>query len=222
MDNRNEGLQARASKPYLTYLVVIYSTCLLMANILANTMIALGPFTVSAGSLTFPFTFVIASVIGEIYGYKWARRAAWTAVSMNVLMSLLIILAINLPAPEWHDRTHFELALQNTWRIVLGSITAFTAGKWINDNIHAFLKKRHTEKGGKPLQNFIFRALGSSLVGQTIDSAIFFGIAFAGIIDIPTLGGMILVTTLLQLGYEVAVSPATVKITRWIYNKENS
>jgi len=224
MDNRN--LSNGKPKPLLVYLVAIYAASLLAANILANNMLVFVRFTASAGILTFPITYILASVLAEVYGYKWARRAAWLTLALNGLMAGLIQLSIVLPQPDWWTYygygNRFAEAIGGTWRIVVASLTAFTIGKFANDKIFSKLK------GDRPdLKGFTFRAMTSSIIGHVLDSSIFTLIAFAGVgplgAIIPWRGipEVIIVSVCLKWGYEWLALPLTIKITKKVRDYEN-
>ena len=208
MDNRN--LFNGQPKPLLVYIVGIYIASLLIANILANQMIVVINWTASAGILTFPITYILASILAEVYGYKWTRRAAWSALALNALMAGMIWLTLMLPNPIWFDGTHFFYAVGNSWRIVLASLSAFTIGKLANDRLFSYLKKDRSN-----LEGFKFRAMISSILGHTLDSSIFTIIAFSFIIDWHILPGMIFVSIILKWSYEWIALPLTV----WLVKK---
>ena len=215
MDNRN--LFNGQPKPLLVYIICVYTASLLIANILANQMITVIRWTASAGILTFPLTYILASVIAEVYGYKWARRAAWASLAINALMAALIWLTILLPQPDWFDGTYFANAVGNSWRVVLASLAAFTVGKFANDKLFSHLKKNNAN-----FEGFKFRAMASSILGHTIDSSIFTLVAFAYIIDWHILPGMIFVSICLKWGYEWIALPLTVTFAKIVKKHENS
>ena len=208
MQNDNVKIQGQP-KPLLVYIVGIYIASLLIANILANQMIIVINWTASAGILTFPITYILASVLAEVYGYKWARRAAWSALALNALMAGFIWLTLMLPNPDWFDDMNFRQAVGNSWRIVLASLTAFTVGKFANDRLFTYLRKGRTN-----LEGFKLRAMTSSILGHTLDSSIFTMVAFAFVIDWHILPTMIIVSITLKWGYEWLALPFTVKLVK--------
>ena len=220
MDNRN--LTTGKPKPLLVYLVAIYAASLLAANILANHMIVFISWTTSAGILTFPITYILASVLAEVYGYRWARRAAWLSLALNALMAGLIQLSIILPGPVWYDGVYFTTAIGGTWRIVLASLTAFTVGKYANDRMYVHLKGKHTG-----MEGFKFRAMASSIIGHVLDTTIFMLIAFAFVNPWSAIPEMIIISVILKWGYEWLALPLTVWIVRKVRayegpNEENA
>jgi len=214
MDNRN--LQdAGKPKPLLVYLVAVYAASLLIANILASQMLSVAGLSVSAGILTFPITYILASVLAEVYGYNWARRAAWLSLGLNALMAGLIQLSIVLPKADWYNGTYFEIAVGGTWRIVVASLVAFTIGKFANDKLFSRLKGKRTN-----LEGFKFRAMASSIVGHVLDTTVFYLVAFA--LDMPwgELPGAIFIVVLLKWGYEWLVLPLTVLLVKKVKKHE--
>jgi len=214
MDNRN--LSNGKPKPLLVYLVAIYAASLLIANILASHMLVFVRWAASAGILTFPITYILASVIAEVYGYKWARRAAWLSLALNGLMAGLIQLSIILPQPYWYDGNYFRQAVGGTWRIVIASLVAFTVGKFVNDKIFIRLKGRRADMDG-----FKFRAMASSIAGHVLDTGIFYLIAFAFIFPWGELPGTILLVVCLKWGYEWIALPITVRVAKKVRDYEN-
>jgi len=218
MENRNDVLTNRIPKPtssILVYLIAVYTACLLIANILANHMLLIVNWTASAGILTFPLTYILASVISEVYGYKWARRAAWLSLALNALLALLIQLSILLPSPLWYDGAYFINAVGGTWRVVLASLSAFTVGKFVNDKMFAKMKAQH-----KDIKGFTRRAIFSSLGGHIVDTIIFTLIAFAFVLPWEALPEMIIVGVVLKSGYEIIASPLTLQVAKWVSRKE--
>ena len=213
VDNRN--LFNGQPKPLLVYVVGIYIARLLIANVLANQMIVVVNQTASAGILTFPITYILASILAEVYGYKWARRAAWSALALNALMAGFIWLTLMLPNPDWFNDMYFRQAVGNSWRIVLASLSAFTIGKFANDRLFSYLKKDRTN-----LEGFKFRAMVSSILGHTLDSSIFTVVAFSFVIDWHILPGMIIVSITLKWGYEWLALPFTVRLVKRVKEYE--
>jgi len=221
--NRNEGvekpLRPKQFSPLLTYIFSIYVAGLLIANVLANHMLVVGMWTTSAGILTFPFSYICASILAEIYGYKWARRAAWSALSLSALLAAMIFISTVLPQPAWYLETHnysppFITAMSNSWRIVVASLCAFTIGKFANDRMFSYLKTKRGSKG------FVFRALASSILGHIFDGIVFSFIAFFGTMPIDQLLWMIPVGAMLKWIYEWLFLPVTLKAVKWVVKKE--
>lgn len=203
--------------PLLIKLVVLFTSCLIISNILANRLIQVGSWSIDAGILLFPITYVLSDVFSEVYGYKWSRRVTLWAASMNLLFAVLVAITNVLPAPDYFDPSPFQMALGGSFRIVAASIVSYVMGDLMNDKVFRRMRRN------KPvMRGFVARALVSSFVGQLVDSTIFVTIAFAGTMPIADLVNMALLGIVSKIGYEIIILPVTCKITRIIYRKENN
>ena len=203
--------------PLLLKLVVLFTSCLIISNILANRLIQVGSWSIDAGILLFPITYVLSDVFSEVYGYKWSRRVTMWAASMNLLFSLLVALTNILPAPDYFDATPFQMALGGSFRIVAASLLSYISGDLVNDLVF-----RRMRRGKAVLEGFTVRALVSSFVGQVVDSTLFVTVAFAGTMPFADLVNMVILGIVSKIGYEIIILPVTRKITQVIYNKETN
>jgi uncharacterized integral membrane protein (TIGR00697 family) len=195
---------------------ILFTTCLLLANILAVKIIQIGPWAAPAGMLIFPIAYILNDVIAEVWGYRKARLIIWSGFAMNILMVLFFSLAISLPfAPFWTDQQSFAKTLGSTPRIVFASIMAYLVGSFLNAYIMSRMKVRSQGK------NFGLRAIVSTLVGESADSFIFISVAFAGIFQVRSLIMMIATQALLKTIYEIIVLPLTTIVVNWIKKVEN-
>lgn len=206
--------QVRTS-PLLLALVVVFVSFLLISNIISNQMLQFFIFTIDAATLTFPVTYILSDVFSEVYGYKWSRRVSWIGIAMSLLFSLLIMLSIALPHPSWYDASHFQLAIGGSFRIVIASAVAFIGGDFINDIIFRFMKLRNTG-----MQGFSLRAITSSVFGAIVDTTLFVFIAFTFVVPFSEMGGMIFISVILKIGYEILILPVTKKLTEWVKAQE--
>lgn len=202
--------------PLLVKLVVLFTSCLIISNILASRLVQVGPWSIDAGTLLFPVTYILSDMFSEVYGYKWSRRVTWWAASMNLLFALLVALTNVLPSPDYFDPAPFHMALGSSFRIVAASITSYVLGDFVNDLV--FRKMR---KGKEAMQGFKWRALVSSFVGQIVDSTLFVIIAFGGTMPMVDLVSMICLNIVAKVGYEIVILPLTYKVTQVVHSKEN-
>ena len=202
--------------PLLVKLVVLFTSCLIISNILANRLIQVGPWSLDAGNLLFPVTYILSDMFSEVYGYKWSRRVTWWAATMNLLFAVLVAVTNALPAPDYFDPAPFQLALSSSFRIIVASLVSYVVGDWANDRVF-----REMRKGKEVMQGFAKRALVSSFAGQVIDSTLFVSIAFIGTMPIIDLVFMIGLNILVKVGYEILILPVTYKVTQIIHGKEN-
>lgn len=203
--------------PLLIKLVVLFTSCLVISNILANRLVEVGSWSIDAGILLFPITYVLSDVFSEVYGYKWSRRVTLWAAGVNILFAVLVAITNVLPAPEYFDPEPFKLALGGSFRIVLASILSYVSGDLVNDLVF-----RRLRKGKEPMQGFTFRAIASSFVGQVVDSTLFVTVAFAGTMPFADLVNMGMLGVISKIAYEIVILPVTYKITKVVYSKERN
>lgn len=203
------------TSPLLLLLVVIFVSFLMISNILANQMLKFFVFTIDAATLTFPVTYILSDVFSEVYGYKWSRRVSWMAVSMNLVLSLLILISINLPQPDWFEGSHFAIAVGSSLRIVIASALSYIVGDFVNDRIFMHMKKR---KSG--MHGFGLRAIMSSLGGEIVDTTLFVFLAFTFVVPFDEMGPMIFISVILKTSYELAILPFTAYLTRKVKARE--
>ena len=126
-----------------------------------------------AGIFFFPISYIIGDVLTEVYGYARARRCIWVGFGALTFMAFMSWIVVALPpAPDWPNQGAYEAVFGSTWRIVIASITAFWLGEFVNSFVLARMK---VWTRGKHLWS---RTIGSTIVGQGIDSLIFYPIAF--------------------------------------------
>lgn len=201
--------------PLLVKLVVIFTSCLIISNILANRMIQVGTWSLDAGNLLFPVTYILSDVFSEVYGYKWSRRVTWWAASMNLLFASLVALTNMLPAPDYFDPVPFQAALGSSFRIVAASILSYVMGDLINDRVFQRMKGNNSTMRG-----FAWRAFASSFAGQVVDSFLFVTIAFYGTMPNADLASMCCLNILVKVGYELIILPITYKVAKEVHNRE--
>lgn len=200
MNNKNEKVSST-----LLLLCVVFVSCIIMSNVLANETLQVYKWSLDAGIFLFPITYILSDVFSEVYGYKWSRRVTWIAVTLNFIFSILIMISCKLPHPDWFDGSHFELALCGSFRIVIASAISYQLGDWVNDIIFRNMKKRYSNSS----KEFITRAIVSSLVGECVDSTLFVLVAFFGTMPLGEIIPMILMNIVCKTGYEVIICPIT-------------
>ena len=187
---------------YLVCLSMVFASLILVANITAVKIIAIGSESIDAGIIAYPLTFLISDVISEIYGRKTATKIIWIGFAVNVMMVVMIFVSGKIPAASfWIDQEAYDTILGAVPRIVIASMIAFLGSQ--NHDVLAFdMWKRIT--GGKYLW---LRNNASTLVAQAIDTVIFVLVAFAGTYSWTDIWSMIWVTYLIKLAVGVADTP---------------
>ncbi len=196
-------------------LAVLFCTFLVLANLLEVKVVQLGPLSATAGLVVFPISYIINDCIVEVYGFQRARLVIWLGFLMNLIVVLLIQLALVLPPdPVWDGQQAMETVFGNTPRILLASFLAFICGSMVNAYVMSRMKVMSHGR------HFSTRAILSTLFGESVDSIIFFPIAFGGILPWSTVLTLIWSQAVIKTAYEVVVLPATCRVVKYIKSHE--
>lgn len=198
----------------LILLFGIYTSSIIIQNVLATKQIDIFVFTVTTGILVSPIVFIIQDIVSEIYGYKDAKKMVLLGFIMNFIGVLLFTLAIILPKSQfWFNQEAFSSVLGTTFRISIASFTAYIIGSLTNSKIMVILKNKF------PKSLFI-RAISSTIAGQFLDNALFSTIAFLGVLPLQAIISMIIGATIFETLYEIVFYPITkfliIKIKKYI------
>lgn len=195
---------------------VLFTSCLLISNLISSKIIAIGSWFVPAGVMIFPLSYIINDVVAEVWGYRKARLIIWTGFLMNLLAILFYTVSVQWPpAPFWQNQEAFANVLSSTPRIAMASLLAYLMGSFINAYVMSRVKIR--TKG----DYFSFRALLSTILGEGADSAIFITIAFVGIIPWNQLYIMILTQAIIKTLFEAILLPFTSYVVKLIKRTDN-
>ncbi len=196
------------SLPFML-LGVLFCVCLIAANLLETKQVTLGPLELTAGLIVFPVSYIINDCLVEVWGYRRARLIIWLGFLMNALFVLFGGIADALPgASYWQGEAGFHAMFGLAPRIVGASFVAFLAGSFLNAYVMSRMKI--SAQG----RNFSFRAIVSTLVGETADSLVFFPLALGGVVPWPVLPVMMLTQVAVKTLYEVIALPLTVRVVR--------
>ena len=210
---------------YYDLVMAAFVTVLLCSNFIGaakQTTIdlpVLGATTFGAGVLFFPISYVFGDILTEVYGYGRDRRVVWAGFGALAFASFMAWVVVSLP-PAGSEfmksyQAHLEGVFGNSWRIALGSMIAFFCGSFANSYTLARMKI-WTE--GKWLWT---RTIGSTLVGELVDSSLFYFIAFYGIWETSDVLKVAMVQYLLKSGWEVLMTPVTYRIVGFLKRVEN-
>jgi queuosine precursor transporter len=193
----------------------LFVTCLLTANTIAAKLILVGGVVLTAGIVIFPISYVIGDVLTEVWGYAAARRVIWLGFACNALMVAAIWLGGQLPpAPFWTGDAAYAEILGQTPRIVAASFVAYLIGEFANSFVLAKLK---IATRGRWLW---LRTIGSTIVGQALDTGVFVSLAFAGTVPPGVLAQIIAGQWLFKVLYEAAATPLTYAVVAWLKARE--
>lgn len=199
-------------------LAIVFVVCLITANLLETKVLDFfGITTITAGMLVFPISYIINDCIAEVWGFKRITLIIWIAFLMNFMVVAIGLLAVHLPAASfWDGAEHFNFVFGFAPRIVFASLLAFLAGSFANAYVISKMKILH--RGN----HFSLRAIVSTFIGETIDSIIFFPIAFGGIIPFNDLLSLMITQIIMKSMYEVVVLPITIRLVKSLKRIENS
>jgi uncharacterized integral membrane protein (TIGR00697 family) len=205
---------------FYDFCMVAFVTVLLCSNLIGpgKTCVVLGV-TFGAGNLFFPISYIFGDVLTEVYGFARARKVIWAGFGAMIFATVMGQFVIHAPVDpsEPYNKTiqpALEVVFGATWRIVAGSIIAFWAGDFVNCYVMAKMK---VLTQGRHLWT---RTIGSTIVGQAVDSAIFYPIAFLGVWEPRTLIGVIAFNWVFKVGVEVVLTPVTYAVVGWLKRAE--
>jgi queuosine precursor transporter len=205
----------RAVSPRLLLVAGLFVATLVTSNVIAVKLTALGPFTVPAAIVIFPLAYLFGDVLTEVWGYATARLVIWTGFAANVVAVCFVAIAVAVPSsPAYADGDAYSSVLGMTPRIVVASLVAYLCGEFLNSFVLAKLK---LATRGRMLWT---RTIGSTLVGQGVDTVVFISIAFAGVLPFPVLRTVIRDQWILKVLYEIVATPLTYAIVTWLKRRE--
>jgi len=198
----------------LVVLATLFTTCLIVANILAVKLISIGGWVVPAGVIAYPLTFLFTDVITELYGRRTASRVVWLGFGANILMVILVYSGKLLtPAPFWEGQPAYEAILGMVPRIVLASMGAYLVSQ--HHDIFAFQFWRKKTKA-----RFLWlRNNASTMVSQALDTGMFITIAFWGTVTTEVLVNMLYTQYLIKLAIAAADTPFCYLLVHFLKNR---
>ena len=206
---------------YFEFVMAAFVTILICSNLIGPAKIVQFdwlPFAFGAGVLFFPVSYVFGDILTEVYGYARARRVIWAGFAGLAFASIMASVIVALPpAPFWENQKAYEIAFGSTWRIALASMVAYFCGEFANSFVLAKMKVL-TE--GRHLWS---RTIGSTIVGEAVDSTLFYPLAFynSGIIPNDKLPLVMLAQFGLKVAVEVVFTPVTYKVVNFLKRAEN-
>ncbi|AZQ77595.1 VUT family protein [Flaviflexus ciconiae] len=200
-------------------IVVLFVSFLLLSNIGATKLIELnlfgGELIFDGGAILFPLTYVLGDVISEVYGFKPARKAIILGLVVSIIASAVFYLVqIAPPAADYENQAAFEAVLGFVPRIVLASVAGYVVGQLLNSWVLVKLKQKYGEK------NLWVRLLGSTVVGEAADTAIFCLVAWAGVMPASTIFNLMIVGYIYKVAVEFLLLPITYWVVAWVKKNE--
>lgn len=200
---------------YYDVVMALFVAVLLISNVASSKILLLGPFTLDGGTILFPLSYIFGDVLTEVYGYVGSRKVIWIGFLCTALLAVvLVIVGVLPPAPGWTGQEAYMTILGQTPRIVLASLIAYWAGEFSNSFV---LAKMKILTRGRWLW---MRTIGSTIVGEGVDSVLFVLIAFAGVLPSALLHSVIISNYVFKVGLEALATPATYAIVNRLKRAE--
>ncbi len=201
---------------FLTPIAVLFVTVLLVSNVASTKLTEFWGLTLDAGTLLFPLSYIFGDVLTEVYGFLRARAVIWLGFGATLLASGVFILVGMLPpSPDWGNQEAYLAILGLTPRIVVASLIAYLVGSFMNSIV---LAKMKVWMDGRHLW---MRTIGSTLVGQLLDTALFILIAFTGIFSGGVLVALIVSNYIFKVAVEALFTPVTYAVVAYLKRAES-
>ncbi len=201
---------------HLDTLILAFVVVLMISNLVAGKLVAIGPaISISGAHLLFPLTYIFGDIFTEVYGYAASRRAIWTGFMGAALLGLMgnIIVALP-PAPDWPHQAAYETVFHQVPRILVASLIAFWLGEFANAFVLAKLK---VLTQGRMLWS---RTVGSTVVGQLVDTVVVVVIVFAGVVPVGEMFKLMYSGYFGKVLYEALATPLTYAVVNWLKRVE--
>ena len=204
---------------YLDLATVAFVVALLLSNFAGNSKIAqVSNLSFTAGVILFPLSYLIGDILTEVYGYSKSRRVIWIGFGALTISVLFIEFMISLPpAKGWPNQKAYELIFSNSYRVAAASMFAFWIGEFVNSFV---LAKMKILTKGKYLWT---RTIGSTIVGQAVDSIVFYPLAFCGLSSFPwhLIYSVMVTNFVLKVLWEVLATPITYLVVDFLKKHEH-
>jgi uncharacterized integral membrane protein (TIGR00697 family) len=205
---------SRHSNSFLV-IVALFITSLITANIISVKLITVLGMVLPAGIIIFPISYIIGDVLTEVYGYAQARKVIWVGFFCNLILVIALWIGkVIPPAPFWEGQVAYERILGYAPRLLGASFLAYLVGEFLNAYV---LAKMKIATKGRWLWT---RTIGSTLVGQGLDSLVFITLAFAGTMPPQTLALAIVTQWIAKSAYEAAATPLTYISVNFLKRRE--
>lgn len=206
---------AESEQRLYPYVLAVFVAVLLISNIAATKLIAIGPLITDGGAFLFPLAYILGDILAEVYGWRSARRAIITGFALSILAAATFyVVQIAPPADAYTNQAAFEAVLGFVPRIVLASVLGYLVGQLLNAYVLVRIKARTKER------HLWARLLGSTVVGELADTLVFCTVAFYGVITGAEFLNYVLVGYLYKTGVEVLFLPVTYRVIAAIKRRE--
>ena len=216
-NNNLQNAPGRQGYRYISLITGLFVAVLLISNIASTKIVQIWKFTFDGGTILFPLSYIFGDILTEVYGYKTGRKVIWIGFMSAVLMSATLgLIGLIKPAEGWELQDAYMKILGQTPRIVTASLIAYFAGEFSNSFI---LAKMKILTQGRHLWT---RTIGSTIVGQGLDTVLFVLIAFAGLYSWNLVFLIIISNYIFKVGFEIVLTPATYQVVKFLKRHEKT
>ncbi|HEY3343763.1 MAG TPA: queuosine precursor transporter [Anaerolineaceae bacterium] len=213
--NPQQGPKHERLYRWIDLVTAAFVAVLLISNIASTKILVMGPFTFDGGTVLFPLAYIFGDVLTEVYGYSRSRRVIWTGFFWIAMAAAIFSLVDYLPsAPGYELQSSFHAILGQTPRIVLASLVGYFVGEFSNSFV---LAKMKIVTQGRWLWT---RTIGSTLVGEAVDTAFFLSVAFLGALPGSLLTAVFISNYIFKVGVEICFTPVTYWVTNFLKRSE--
>ena len=208
--------QHPAVKSGVIIIGIIFTAFLILSNLTAFKLAAIGPLVFPAGIIFFPLTYIFDDILTEVYGFKVSRRVIWLALLANTIVFVGTWCTIYLkPSPDWYNQDAYATVYHAALRVFFASTISYFFGEFVNSIVLAKLKVMTSG------QHFWLRAISSTIFGVGIDTVLFIHIAFLFTMPYFDLWRIIATMYSFKVIYECCALPVTYKLTNYLKQKDN-
>jgi queuosine precursor transporter len=217
-------LQQKRTYRYYDLIMAAFVTVLLCSNLIGVHKVSsvnlpfYGNYVYGAGVLFFPISYLFGDILTEVYGYARSRRVIWAGFAALIFASLMALVVTWLPAAKTmsaEQQQAINMIFGQVPRIVVASLLAFWVGEFVNSFV---LAKMKLISAGKFLW---MRTIGSTILGEIADSAIFYPIAFFGIWSNEQLISVMIGNYFIKVLWEILATPFTYLIVGFLKKSEH-
>jgi queuosine precursor transporter len=202
---------------FFTLITGLFVAVLLISNVASSKLVAFGPLSFDGGTILFPISYIFGDILTEVYGYRKSRQVIWIGFGSALLMMVVFIIVGWLPsAPGWENQDAYNKILGLTPRIIIGSLIAYFAGEFSNSFI---LAKMKIFTAGRWLFS---RTIGSTIIGEGVDTLIFIMVAFAGVYSWDIVWLLIISNYVFKVAFEVILTPVTYAVVSYLKRIEKT
>lgn len=196
----------------------LFVACLLISNVMNAKFIHIGFLTITGGTIVFPFSFIFGDILTEVYGYAQSRKIVWTGFATLVLASVIFYVVQILPVADfWQNQAAYDSIFGAIPRIVCASMAAYFCGEFCNSIV---LSKMKFFTNGRRGISQAWRFIASTIVGEAVDSVVFFFGAFLGVLAFRDIVTAALSAYFVKVVIEIVMTPISSPLSNWIKGVE--